>query len=51
MPPESPPSSEPSAPLRYSTPLAAAVDHHRAGGLGSGLDIPEFLQRRRPNNR
>jgi len=32
-----------------STP--ASGDSSSSGGLGVGLDIPEFLQRRRPNNR
>jgi cell division protein FtsZ len=33
------------------TPTPPASGSGSSGGLGVGLDIPEFLQRRRPNNR
>jgi cell division protein FtsZ len=33
------------------TPPPSGTGNSGAGGLGVGLDIPEFLQRRRPNNR
>jgi len=32
-------------------PPSSSSGSSSGGGLGSGLDIPEFLQRRRPNNR
>jgi cell division protein FtsZ len=32
-------------------PISPPASGSSSGGLGTGLDIPEFLQRRRPNNR
>ena len=32
-------------------PISPSTGGSGSGGLGTGLDIPEFLQRRRPNNR